>query len=172
MPLRVASFFEQSAWANDRLIHVCESLTLDQLEAAGRQSFDSIRETLVHLVATEQRYIRRLGSEPFEEAVAEGDTPGFDLLRRALRANGELLASMAASANEGWTIEGDTDYGVHFEGEAVVLLVQVLGHSAGHRQQIISMLSAISAGPDGLDEQLDGWSWGEATGALRTHKTS
>ena len=168
MAVPVEAFFEQSAWANEGLINVCESLSPDQLDAAGRQAYGSIRETLVHLVMTEQVYIRRLGGEPLSDVIAEGDTPGFDVLKRASRASGDLLAAMAASANEEWTVEGDTDYGMHFEGQAVVLLVQVLNHSTEHRTQIISMLSALGAGPAELDEQLDGWSWGEATGALRT----
>ncbi len=169
MPVPVEAFFEQSTWANEGLINVCESLSPDQLDAAGRQAFGSIRETLVHLVATEQVYIRRLGGEPLSDAISEGDRPSFDVLKRVTRASGELLAALAASGNPGWTVEGDTDYsGVHFEGEAFVLLVQVLNHSAEHRTQIISMLSALGAGPAELDAQLDGWSWGEATGALRT----
>ena len=169
MSVPVGAFFEHSAWANEGLINVCESLSPEQLDAAGHEAYGSIRETLVHLVMTEQVYIRRLGGEPLSDVIAEGDRPGFDVLKRAARASGELLAAMAASASEGWTVDGETDYGVHFEGQAVVLLVQVLGHSAGHRAQIISMLSALGAGPAELDAQLDGWSWGEATGALRTY---
>ncbi len=168
MSVPVEAFFEHSTWANEGLINVCGSLPADQLDAAGQQAYGSIRETLVHLVMTEQVYIRRLGGEPLSDVIAEGDRPGFDVLKRAARASGELLAAMAASGDAGWTVDGDTDYGVHFEGEAVVLLVQVLSHSAGHRAQIIGMLSALGAGPAELDEQLDGWSWGEATGALRT----
>jgi uncharacterized damage-inducible protein DinB len=168
MAIPVEDFFRHNAWANEGLIEVCEALSGEQLDAAAVAAYGSIRETLVHLVATEQRYIRRLGGAPAADAVFEGNQASFEVLKRATRASGETLAAMAASGSPGWAVEGDTDYRVHFEGAASVLLIQVLSHSAEHRTQVIGMLSGLGAGPADLDEQLDGWSWGVATGALRT----
>ena len=130
-------------------------------------AYGSIGETLVHLAATEQRYIHRLGGEPPGAPIREEEPPGFAALKQATQRSGELLAAMARTASPDWQVSGVTD-GRVFESEAVVFLVQALGHSAGHRTQVISMCSALGVGPADLDERLDGWAWGEASGALRT----
>jgi uncharacterized damage-inducible protein DinB len=168
MPMPVAAFFRQSSWASQRLIEVCESLSDQQLDTPANATYGSIRETLVHLVATEQRYIRRLGGAPPSEPVLEDETPGLDVLKRATRASGETLARMAASASPAWLVSGVTEYGLKFETEATVFLLQTVNHSTEHRTQVISILSTLGLGSADLDEQLDAWAWGEATGALRT----
>jgi hypothetical protein len=44
-----------------------------------------------------------------------------------------------------------------------VFLIQALSHSAEHRTHI---LGTLGLGPADFDAQIDGWSWGEASGTL------
>ncbi len=167
MSIPVEAFFHQNAWANQRLIDVCKDLSDEQLDTRATAAYGPIRDTLVHLVASEQRYIRRLGGEPPSTPIVEGDTPGLEVLKQATRANGEVLAALAASASPDLVVTGITE-GLAFESTAAVFLVQTVTHSAEHRTQVLSMLTTLGVGPVDLDEQLDAWAWGEATGALRT----
>ena len=64
MPISAEAFFRQSMWATVRLIERCQSLSDEEWAARPIAAYGSIGETLVHLAATEQRYIHRLGGEP------------------------------------------------------------------------------------------------------------
>jgi len=167
MAMPVGAFFRHNAWANQRLIDVCVACSNEHLGTRAAAAYGSILETLVHLVASEQRYIRRLGGDLPTSPIVEGDQPSLEELKQATVANGEVLTALAASASSDAVVSGQ-EAGLAFESEAAVFLVQTVTHSAEHRTQVITMLSTLGVGPEGLDEQLDAWAWGEATGALRT----
>ncbi len=167
MPLLVESLYRHSAWATERLIEVCETLTDDQLDAPRDSAAGSIRETLVHTLSAEQYYLSRVGAASPPDAVIEGATfPGFDVLKRAARANGEALAAAAAAHTPDDVVPGrgaDT----FSDADASVFLVQAMNHAAEHRTQILSILTTLGHGPPALSEQIDGWSWGHHSGAMR-----
>ncbi len=172
MPLLVESLYQHSAWATERLIEVCETLSDEQLDAPRENAAGSIRETLVHALSAEQYYLSRVtlsrGTSYLPaDRVQEGEEfPGFDLLRRAARANGEALAAAAAAHTPNDAVPGrgsDT----FSEADASVFLVQAMNHSAEHRTQILSILTTLGHGPPAFSEQIDGWSWGHHSGAMR-----
>lgn len=47
-----------------------------------------------------------------------------------------------------------------------VLFVQAFNQSTEHRTQILSRLCALGAGPADFDSEIDGWSWGYASGEM------
>ncbi|HKB48257.1 MAG TPA: DinB family protein [Ktedonobacterales bacterium] len=49
--------FKFNLWANLRLLEACADLEIVELNAALPGTFGSIGETLVHLVAAEERYL-------------------------------------------------------------------------------------------------------------------
>ena len=51
--------FKFNLWANLRLLEACADLEIVELNAALPGTFGSIGETLVHLVAAEERYVIR-----------------------------------------------------------------------------------------------------------------
>jgi uncharacterized damage-inducible protein DinB len=164
IPLGV--FFEHSAWANERVLEVCEGLSDEQLDDRGGASYGSIRETLLHILSSEQSYVRRAGGTAPSEVVRLGEFPGFEVLKRAARANGAALAETAAA------VPGDrvvTEEGAGFKEEVLtpVYFVQAIHHSGEHRTQIVAMLNALGVAPPEFDEAISGWGWGEATGLMK-----
>ncbi|MBT5773373.1 MAG: damage-inducible protein DinB [Dehalococcoidia bacterium] len=165
MAIPVGAFFKQSGWANERLLEVCEGLSDEQLDATGVGVYGSIREMLLHLLSSEQYYLlRATGAEPAEPVLLD-EWPGFDVLKRATRANGTALAAASESLPADSMVTGnETD--TYVEMSATVLFVQAFNHSTEHRTQILSMLSALGVGPADFDSEIDGWSWGEASGEM------
>jgi uncharacterized damage-inducible protein DinB len=152
--------FEHNNWANLGIIQFCSVLNDVQLDAAPQSATKgSIRQTLRHLIAAQQRYLAYLSGTETEGSLPE--TPTFDELRAAAFSCGEGLLAVARGEPDRYmgariqTRSGSTV-------EAWVIVAQILNHAGEHREQICSMLTALGLTPP----DLDGWSYGEATGAL------
>ena len=165
MPSPIAAIFEQNAWATERLLEICEPLSNEQLDATVEDAYGSIRQTLTHLLSSEQYYLSRLGYPYPPDRIVEGEFAGFEVMRRVARENAANFATAAVESADLVVPGNATD--TFKDIDATVFLVQAINHSSEHRTQIVTALSRLGAGPADLDAQIDGWSWGEATGALR-----
>ncbi len=150
-PLEI--FFRHNLWSNLRLFDACLELTGEQLDQGSAGSFGSIRATLHHLTAAEERYIFHItsGKLPGELEKLTAKTP-LDKLRDRVKSSGETLLDLATSL-DGKTkvlIQGD-DYSEWLPIEA--LLLQVIHHAHEHRTQIESMFGQLGLDPPGLS----GW---------------
>ena len=86
-------------WANLRLLDVCAELSDAQLDATTNGTFGSVRETLKHMLASEEGYARTLtGKSPTPRLEDLTQFPDFDELRRRvpLGAAQEVCAKAAA----------------------------------------------------------------------------
>jgi uncharacterized damage-inducible protein DinB len=150
---------EHNNWANAALIRACSSLTDEQLEATPRSPRErTIRQILAHLVEAQVGYASMLspgwrpsadlGSSLEDLALAAGDSG------RALQAvaDGEVavLWESDVPTSDGYLVKPWT------------VLVQAINHGAEHRRQVCSILRALGVQPP----RLDGWGFGEATGAV------
>jgi uncharacterized damage-inducible protein DinB len=156
----LASMFEHNLWANLRIIQVCSGLTEEQLDISPRSiTKGTIRETLLHLVKSEQGYFRLLtGLEPRFHWDA---MPPFDELIESVRATGAGFVAVA-NGDSAARLQGRLRSRDGYFTEPWVVIVQIINHGAEHREQIKSMLSALGMTPP----ETDGWSYGEATQAL------
>jgi uncharacterized damage-inducible protein DinB len=59
-------------WASQKLLDRCRSLTTEQLELAVPGTYGSIRSTFIHIVAADERYLRRL--VPIPEPILNEDS--------------------------------------------------------------------------------------------------
>jgi uncharacterized damage-inducible protein DinB len=167
--------FEFNNWANRQIIEVCLKLSDEQLDAPpafASAPYGSIRKTLVHLIAAQQRYLHHL-TLPLEvrneivypdfadeEAVA-GSTREPFLVEAIADSTGEaFLALVRGETNLFQSTQIHTPDG--YIVEPWVLMVQVINHSHEHREQIKSMLSALGITPP----EMDGWMYGDTLGAL------
>lgn len=151
--------FEHNLWANEQIIQACYGLSDAQLDAEPHSATrGSIRETLMHFVASQRFYVSLL-TLPLEQRPT--DRPAFDQLLESARRSGEDLIALAQGetsrplaeqlqTRDGWLVE------------PWVVLVQAINHATEHREQIKSMLSALGVTPP----EIDGWDYGFSVQAM------
>ncbi len=153
-----AEFIRQNNWANLKLIALCEGLDEALLNASVPGTYGRLRDTLVHIVASQEFYIARLDEiRPPSWRIAEDQPwPGFARLKECAAEFGRRLETLAVEGRAGWRVDFDDN---NWRTQASVILVQAVNHCVDHRSQIATILSQAGVEP----AELDGWAWGEAT---------
>ena len=155
----LVKLFEHNNWANQKIIEACYALSDEQLDAEPQSvTKGSIRRTLMHLVSSQQSYLRTL-TLPLEVRLDSPTVEFAELQDSAIR-SGEGSLKLAKGEQNPLAHRLQTRDGYYVE--PWVLMVQIINHATEHREQICSMLSALGVTPPGLD----GWNYGEATNAL------
>ena len=155
----IVKIFEHNNWANQKIIGACYALTDEQLDAEPHSiTKGTIRRTLVHLVSSQEGYLRTL-TVPVEERLHPRTVP-FAELEESARLSGEGLLALAKGEQKPWEARLKTRDG-HYT-EPWVVMLQVINHATEHREQIKSMLSALGVTPP----DIDGWDYGFATNTL------
>jgi uncharacterized damage-inducible protein DinB len=161
-------------WATEKLLDRCRGLTPQQLELTVPGTYGSIRRTLVHTVAADERYLRRL--LPMPEPILDEDT----------NANATLdeIAEHLKHVKEG--VE-KLFSGSDFEPDRVirdarrrnpadppllitswVLLNQFAHHGSDHRAQIGTILGANAL----ETADIDVWAYGRELDAVKEETKS
>jgi uncharacterized damage-inducible protein DinB len=88
------ALYRHKTWATLRLIEHCQGLDDDQLDATIPGTFGSIRDTLRHLVDSEEGYCFQLTGERVSEPLPDGPVPLGELAEhfRHLGPRWELLS--------------------------------------------------------------------------------
>jgi uncharacterized damage-inducible protein DinB len=155
----LVKLFEHNNWANMQIIRACYALKDEQLDAQPQSvTKGSVRRTLVHLVSSQQSYLRTL-TLPLEERL-EIPTVAFAELQESAVKSGEGLLALASGAQKPFEPRLKTRDG--FYTEPWVVMLQVINHATEHREQIKSMLNALGVTPP----DIDGWDYGRVTKAL------
>jgi len=155
--------FEHNLWANLRLLEACRPLTEAQRALSISGVYGTVGKTFMHYLSGEQGYIRRLSGEPPQPPLHGGDPwPGIDTLLGHARQSGLELMRLAETVPPGQVLRLEWD-GAWHEVEAQVVLVEAINHATEHRAHVVTTLSAHGIAMP----ELDGWSWGEDTGAVR-----
>ena len=153
--------FEHNIWANEQILSACAALSQEQLRARpASATAGSILETLQHLVAGQQGYLRLL-TKPLEERREPIPESPFEQLSLLAQVSGEALLALVGGASSLAAKTRIQTRDRHLV-EPWVVLVQVINHAAEHREQVKSMLSALGVTPP----EIDGWDFGLAAGAL------
>lgn len=152
--------FRHSAWAKERLIAACGSLSPEELMRPAPGSFGSILATLNHLVITDANYVARLDDGPpawlDEEAandlsklltLAEETADRWQRFLREL-VNGERIVTLDKGA---------------YETHASVVVVQALHHVSVHGEQVCASLTALGIEPPDVQP----WALADETGRSR-----
>ncbi len=159
MTTGLPDFFRYNLWANLRLLDACAQLSEAQLDATTIGTFGSLRETLKHMLASEEGYARTLtGKAPTPPLKEFADFPGFDELRRRAEASGEKLIAFAEQVEQEELkrilhLDGGT-----YDAPVIVVVIQAINHAIDHRSQIATLLSQQDIEPPGLDS----WSYNDA----------
>ena len=159
-PLLVEAF-RYNKWANLHLLDVCAEFTGEQLQMSAPGTYGTIASTFLHLLAAEQRYLKRLGAG--EPQINERDEPfpGIAVLREHAVRSGDMLIEIAPYVSPDEAHETDRDRG-RVKLYSGVVVVQALHHGNDHRTHICTIL-----GHNGLTYgDMDVWAYGDATGGI------
>jgi uncharacterized damage-inducible protein DinB len=123
--------FEHNNWANLQIIQACSALSDEQLDAEPQSATQgSIRSTLLHLVASQQGYLRIL-TLPLE-ARLHASTVAFAELQKSASISGEGLLALARDESSIPLAQLQTRDGYFVE--PWVLMVQAINHATEHRE--------------------------------------
>jgi uncharacterized damage-inducible protein DinB len=160
MTTGLPDFFRYNLWANLRLLDTCARLSHTQLDAGTPGTFGSVRETLLHLLTSEEGYARALtGTFPTPPLAELTAFPGFDELRLRAEHSGKALIRVAEQGELSKVLHLD---GGTYDAPVIVVLIQAINHGVDHRSQIDTLLSLLQSDPPGLD----GWSYNDAISQL------
>ena len=156
MTIGLPDFFRYNLWANLRLLDACTHLSDAQLDATMTGTFGSVRETLMHLFASEEGYVRSFtGTTPTPPLKELTTFVGFDELRRRAERSGNELITIVEQRDlsQIFYLDGGT-----YEAQAIVVVIQAINHAVDHRSQIATQLSQQNIElPD-----LDAWAYNDA----------
>ena len=156
----LSELFKHNTWANLRLIDACEAAD-DVLDASAPGTRGAALETLVHLLAAEERYVAWLSGEPQPDPpLRERDAfPGFARLRERANHSGDALVAIATSRTGDDWLYGEGD-GIRFRTRTLVPLVQAIQHANEHRTHVTTILSQQGVEPP----DLSGWAYSDEMG--------
>ncbi len=160
-PLLVEAF-RYNKWANLHLLDVCAGFSDEQLQMTAPGTFGTIASTFFHLLAAEQRYLKRLGAG--EPQIGERDSvfPGIAALRSHAVRSGDKLIEIAPYVSPDEAHDSSTAGQGMVTLHSGVVVIQALHHGNDHRTHICTVL-----GHNGIDYgDVDVWAYGEATGAI------
>ena len=154
--------YRHKTWATLRVIEFCQGLAGDHLDATIPGTYGTVRETLRHLVDSEEGYLSIVTREPFRtresasaftrgDELPEGPVP-LDQLAERIRRMGPQWESLAQDPDvpnrEVTTTDG-------FRLPAAVPMAQAIHHGDVHRAHVLSILGAR-----GLEvPELDVWEY-------------
>lgn len=159
----VVELYKHNHWANMRVLDLCEGLSDEQLDASAPGTYGSIRNTLMHIIGAQERYIARLTDQPRESTLREDQPfPGFETLRAHAVTSGETLIDLARDFDSSKILRG-TWRGAPYELPAVIPMMQAINHATEHRSHISSVLSQIGIQPPDTDV----WAYGDSLSGTR-----
>ncbi len=148
MTAGLADFFQYNLWANRRLLDACKELADSQLDTTTSGTFGSVRETLMHLLASEEHYVWDFtGTSPAPPLSDLTSFPGFDELRRRSESSGNALIVIADQHDLDRVLSLDEGT---YEAPAIIVLIQANNHAVDHRSQIATLLSQQGIEPPEL----------------------
>ncbi|MGZ4110031.1 MAG: DinB family protein [Actinomycetota bacterium] len=157
--------FAHEVWANRALLSFCGQLTPEQLRATTPGAYDSIAQTIRHVLDAAAWYQHRLGLERL--GWEERDEHTVDVAELGRRAD-EVAARWERVFERPFDPERiiDTPPGddpvEHIR--AGVYVAQVFNHGSEHRDQVCTILTTLGIQPP----ELDVWAYAWATGRLQT----
>jgi uncharacterized damage-inducible protein DinB len=156
----LTTLFSHNLWANLRLLEQCATLTSEQLDATVSGTFGSIRDTLQHIVKSEQSYFSRISTgQPLSRREGEAPLTLAEMVE-SVRTTGAGFITWAPKVQADDTVQINWD-GTMRDVPKAIILTQAINHATEHRAQIMAILTQLGIQPPDLDgwsyfEQLDG----------------
>lgn len=154
----LVELFRHKSWATISLIELCEAHP-DLIDTKSPGAFGTIRETLTHIVLSEEHYYFRLTGERVSEPLPDAPPDLRELAARVARLDprweelvqDEDIPNRDFTSADGWIEPGK------------VILAQAIHHAESHRTQVLSILGAW-----GIEvPELSLWEYAGVTGSSR-----
>lgn len=145
----LTTLFRHHLWANLRLLERCAELTDEQLDATLSGAFGSIRDTLQHIVTSEQNYVSRISTGQRYNRPEDAPPLTFAEMVISARATGQGLIEWASKVQPGDTVEIDWE-GTPRDVPKNIILTQVINHATEHRAQVMVILTQLGIEPPDL----------------------
>jgi uncharacterized damage-inducible protein DinB len=150
MSSALIEMFRYNLWANLGLLEACDGLADSVLDATTPGTYGSARDTLLHLCASEERYVLRLTGKEQKEPLSEDNPfPGHAELRKRAKASGEGLITIATRFRS--RIIKGVYRGQRMAIPAVIFMVQAINHATEHRAHVMTILTQQGVRPPDLD---------------------
>jgi uncharacterized damage-inducible protein DinB len=157
----LAYVFRHHLWANSRLLDVCEELEDIALDATATGTYGSVRDTLVHMLAAEERYLAAMIDYAPGEPLREGTFPGFGVLRERAVESAEALIDAAEREVGDRIITGEHPTRGRYAIAVSTFMAQAINHATEHRAQVCTVLTQA-----GIEAPvLDVWTYVEEEGS-------
>lgn len=157
----LTTLFSHNTWANMKLLDFCAGLDDEQLDATIIGCYGSIRDTLVHIIASEVSYVERVNGKLPGLPLPADQFPGFAALKEGARWASDELLQLALSTRKDTSVRQRPPR-LQIEYKLASLMVQAITHSVEHRTQISAIITQLEMEPP----DMSGWQYMEETGEL------
>ena len=158
MPQVTTAYFQRlyafNRWANHRIRHSVLDLAPEEFERDLGNSFPSIRDTIVHIIAAEWIWLERWkGTSPRSMPDARELAAPEEIRRRWMDVEAEQAAYVEALSNDalGVVLRYTNTKGEEWEYPLWEMLAHVVNHSSYHRGQVATMLRQLGRKPAPTD---------------------
>ncbi len=150
----LATLFNHNLWANLRLLERCAALSSKQLNASISGAYGSIRDTLQHIVTSEQSYFSRICTGQRYDRPEDAAPLTLAEMVESARTTGSGLIEWAPKVQAGDTVQLDWK-GTPRDVPKTIILTQVINHATEHRAQVMTILTQLGIQPP----ELDSWTY-------------
>lgn len=152
----ITTLFRHNQWANERILEQCSTLSDEQLDSTLSGTFGSIRDTLQHIVISEQSYFSRISTgQPLRRPEHAAPLTMAEMLA-SVRTTGAGFIEWAPRVQASDTVQINWD-GSLLDVQKTIILTQVINHATEHRAQIMAILTQLGIEPP----DVSGWSFFE-----------
>ncbi len=150
----LTTLFSHNLWANLRLLDQCATLSSEQLDASISGAYGSIRDTLQHIVTSEQSYFSRISTGQPRRRSKDAPPLTTAEMTESVRTTGAGFMEWAPKVQADDTVQIDWD-GTPRDVPKAIILTQVINHATEHRAQIMAILTQLGIQPP----ELDSWTY-------------
>ncbi len=143
------TLLQHHLWANLRLLKICADLDQARQSASIAGAYGSIRETLEHLVLSEQSYFSRIRSGQLYQRPEESGPMSWNEMLETAEETGKGLIEWAPRIQAQDTVQLNWR-GVPRDVPKVIILAQAISHGSEHRNQVLAILTQLGLEPPDL----------------------
>jgi uncharacterized damage-inducible protein DinB len=151
----IVDVYEYSDWANAKIFKIIEALPADDFTRPVGGSFESIRNTLVHMLSAEWGWLARCGGPERGPRLEAADFPTLESITTAWRKLQKGRATFLATLGDDDVERMVTYYNDENEARSLPigeLLFHAANHDAHHRGQVSMMLRMMGYEPGDVDQ--------------------